>query len=179
MQIIYFRYIIISRNIKTLEISFIQLNNSHLETKRKDKKLIDTESNKKKQKGKQKTKSCLYAKINIFVKIVMTKSLSDRIALYADKNKSTGKQFLPAFIALKPDIEQALKDGWTIRQIWNILHQEEKIKCSYQWFRTLVNRLLVKTESSIRALIKESQLGMVMKDFVLILQLKKRSWSDG
>ena len=70
----------------------------------------------------------------------MTKSLSDRIALYADKNKSTGKQFLPAFIALKPEIEQALKDGWTIRQIWNILHQEEKIKCSYQWFRTLVNR---------------------------------------
>ena len=70
----------------------------------------------------------------------MTKSLSDRIALYADRNKSTGKQFLPAFIALKPEIEQALKDGWTIRQIWNILHQEEKIKCSYQWFRTLVNR---------------------------------------
>ncbi len=70
----------------------------------------------------------------------MTKSLSDRIALYADKNKSTGKQFLPAFIALKSDIEQALKDGWTIRQIWNILHQEGKIKCSYQWFRTLVNR---------------------------------------
>ena len=70
----------------------------------------------------------------------MTKSLSDRIALYADKNKSTGKQFLPAFIALKPDIEQELKDGWTIRQIWNILYQEEKIKCSYQWLRTLVNR---------------------------------------
>ena len=70
----------------------------------------------------------------------MTKSLSDRIALYADKNKSTGKQFLPAFIALKLDIEQALKDGWTIRQVWNILYQEEKIKCSYQWFRTLVNR---------------------------------------
>ena len=70
----------------------------------------------------------------------MTKSLSDRIALYADKNKSTVKQFLPAFIALKPEIEQALKDGWTIRQIWNILYQEEKIKCSYQWFRTLVNR---------------------------------------
>ncbi len=63
----------------------------------------------------------------------MTKSLSDRIALYADKNKSPAKQFLPAFIALKPDIEQALKDGWTIRQIWNILRQEEKIKCSYQF----------------------------------------------
>jgi len=70
----------------------------------------------------------------------MTKSLSDRIALYADKNKSPAKQFLPAFIVLKPDIEQALKDGWSIRQIWNILRQEEKIKCSYQWFRTLVNR---------------------------------------
>ena len=112
-----------------------------METKRKDEQLIETESNKKKQKIMQKKfKNCLDAKINIFVKIVMTKSLSDRIALYADKNKSTGKQFLPAFISLKPDIEQALKDGWTIRQIWNILHQEEKIKCSYQWFRTLVNR---------------------------------------
>lgn len=70
----------------------------------------------------------------------MTKSLSERIALHADKNKSTGKQFLPVFIALKPDIEQALKDGWTVRQIWNTLHSEGKIKCSYQWFRTLVNR---------------------------------------
>jgi len=34
----------------------------------------------------------------------MTKSLSDRIALYADKNKSPAKQYLPAFIVLKPDI---------------------------------------------------------------------------
>jgi len=41
-----------------------------LETIRKDKQLIDTESNKKKQKGKQKIKSCLYAKINIFVEIL-------------------------------------------------------------------------------------------------------------
>ena len=70
----------------------------------------------------------------------MTKTLSERIALFADKNKNTGKQFLPAFIALKPDIEQALQDGWTVRQIWNTLHDEKKIKCSYQWFRTLVNR---------------------------------------
>ncbi|HMW40618.1 MAG TPA: TraK family protein [Saprospiraceae bacterium] len=70
----------------------------------------------------------------------MTKTLSERIALFADKNKNTGKQFLPAFVALKPDIEQALQDGWTVRQIWNTLHDEKKIKCSYQWFRTLVNR---------------------------------------
>jgi len=32
---------------------------------------------------------------------------------------------LPVFIALKPDIEQ---------------HDEGKITCSYQWFRTLINR---------------------------------------
>ena len=56
MQIVYFRYIIISNSIKTLERSFIKLNNSRLETKRKDKKLRETESNKKKQKGKKKTK---------------------------------------------------------------------------------------------------------------------------
>jgi len=41
-----------------------------LETKRKDKQLIETESNKKKQKGKQKSKSCLDAKITIFVEFV-------------------------------------------------------------------------------------------------------------
>ena len=70
----------------------------------------------------------------------MTKSLSERIARHTDRSKNAGKQFLPAFIALKPDIEQALKDGWTVRQIWNTLHDEGKIKCSYQWFRTLVNR---------------------------------------
>lgn len=71
---------------------------------------------------------------------MMTKTLSERIALFTDRNKHSGKQFLPAFIALKPEIEQALKDGWTVRQIWNTLHDEEKIKCSYQWFRMLVNR---------------------------------------
>jgi len=70
LQIVYFRYIIISYSIKTLEKSFIQQNNSHLETNRKDKQLIETESNKKKQKGKKKTKSCLDAKITIFVEIV-------------------------------------------------------------------------------------------------------------
>lgn len=70
----------------------------------------------------------------------MTKTLSERVALFTDKNKNTGKQFLPVFIALKPDIEQALQDGWTVHQVWITLHDEGKIKCSYQWFRTLVNR---------------------------------------
>jgi len=70
LQIVYFRYIIISNSIKILERSFIQLNNSYLETKRKLKKLIDTERNKKKQKGKKETKNCLDAKITIFVEIV-------------------------------------------------------------------------------------------------------------
>ena len=70
----------------------------------------------------------------------MTESLSKRIARHTDRSKNAGKQFLPAFIALKPEIAQALNDGWTVRQIWNTLHDEGKIKCSYQWFRTLVNR---------------------------------------
>ena len=73
-------------------------------------------------------------------KIVMTKTLSERIALFTDKNKNTGKKFLPVFIALKPDIEQALQDGWTVYQVWDTLFAEGKITCSYQWFRTLVNR---------------------------------------
>jgi hypothetical protein len=70
----------------------------------------------------------------------MTKTLSERIALFTDKHKNTGKPFLPVFIALKPDIEQALQDGWTVYQVWDTLFAEGKITCSYQWFRTLVNR---------------------------------------
>jgi hypothetical protein len=41
-----------------------------LETKRNDKQRKEIGSNKKKQKGKQKNKNCLDAKINIFVEIV-------------------------------------------------------------------------------------------------------------
>ncbi len=70
----------------------------------------------------------------------MSQSLSERIALNTDKSKNTRKQFLPVFLALKPDIEHALNDGWTTRQIWMVLHDEGKITCSYQWFRTLINR---------------------------------------
>ncbi len=72
----------------------------------------------------------------------MSQSLSERIALNADKSKNSRKQFLPTFLALKPDIVLALNDGWTIRQIWTVLHDEGKITCSYQWFRTLINRHL-------------------------------------
>jgi len=50
LQINYFRYIIISRDIKILEKSFFQLNNSWLETKRKTKQLKETKSNKKERK---------------------------------------------------------------------------------------------------------------------------------
>ena len=87
----------------------------------------------------------------------MVKTLSERIALFADRNKKTGKQFLPVFIALKPDIEQALQDGWTVYQVWDTLFAEGKITCSYQWFRTLVNRhIAVDSKQKIRTAPKKS-----------------------
>ena len=90
----------------------------------------------------------------------MTKTLSERIALFTDKHKNTGKPFLPVFIALKPDIEQALQDGWTVYQVWDTLFAEGKITCSYQWFRTLVNRHIANnSEQKIRAAPKKSAVG--------------------
>jgi hypothetical protein len=87
----------------------------------------------------------------------MTKTLSERVALFTDKNKNTGKQFLPVFIALKPDIEQALQDGWTVYQVWDTLFAEGKITCSYQWFRTLVNRHIANdSKQKIRTASKKS-----------------------
>lgn len=69
----------------------------------------------------------------------MAKSLSERLALFVRNDTKPRKSF-PDVLALQPEIEQALKEGWTIRQIWTLLHAEGKIKCSYQWFVTLINR---------------------------------------
>jgi len=71
--------------------------------------------------------------------MAMNKSLSERLALSV-RHDEKARQSFPDVIALRPEIEQALNDGWTRRQTWELLHTEGKIKCTYQWFVTLVNR---------------------------------------
>ncbi len=71
----------------------------------------------------------------------MSLSLSERIALNEQKNPARRKNvYGPSFLALKTDINKALQDGWSMRQIWSTLKHEKKIDCSYLWFRCLVKK---------------------------------------
>ena len=73
----------------------------------------------------------------------MAKSLSQRIAdRMSKKPASAGGQNRAAFLALKPDIEDALADRWPVKNIWETLYAEGKIRFSYQSFRKYVNTLI-------------------------------------
>lgn len=71
------------------------------------------------------------------------KTLSERIAdqLNATKETSSAKN-KAQFISLKPDIEQAINDGWSLRQIYKTLHSEGLLTFSYETFRRYVKKLI-------------------------------------
>lgn len=69
------------------------------------------------------------------------KSLSVRV-------QERAQRVLPAarnraqVIALRGEIEQALKDGCTLAMIWNTLHEEGTIAFGYETFRAHVRKLI-------------------------------------
>jgi hypothetical protein len=48
-----------------------------------------------------------------------------------------------AFLALRPDIKDAMADGWNVMSIWETLHDEGKVSFGYEAFRKYVNRLIL------------------------------------
>lgn len=69
-------------------------------------------------------------------------TLSERIAKRVrTKSKYAPHNNLAAVLALRKDIQQALNDGWSIRAIHKTLHDEGKVRFSYQAFRRHVNRI--------------------------------------
>ena len=44
-------------------------------------------------------------------------------------------------VALRKEIEQAIKDGCSLAMIWNTLHEERAIACGYETFRAHVRKL--------------------------------------
>lgn len=73
----------------------------------------------------------------------MGKPLSERIAAKLTQKKSSDKSVnKAAFLALKPDIQSALADGWSIKLVWEILVEEGKISFSYKTFCGYVARLI-------------------------------------
>lgn len=78
----------------------------------------------------------------------MGKSLSERIAAKTLKKKlplSHGdqNQNRAVFLLLRQEIKQALDDGWPMRSIWEILHEEGKVTFGYDSFRRYTRRLIV------------------------------------
>lgn len=74
----------------------------------------------------------------------MAKNLSERIAAMAIRKKSSrSAQNRATFLALRIDVNQALADGWPVKNIWETLHEEKKVDFSYQAFRGYVNRLIL------------------------------------
>jgi hypothetical protein len=76
-------------------------------------------------------------------------SLSYRISLRVKDNRSSrNARNLAAFLAQRDEIRNALEDGWTVYQIWETLHAEQKVRTSYNTFCNQVNRLIIKREET-------------------------------
>lgn len=80
----------------------------------------------------------------------MEKSLSERIAARAVDRKSPPLQThngdnlnRAVFLALRPDIKQALGDGWSVKSIWETLHEEGKVSFGYDAFLRYTKRLIL------------------------------------
>ena len=70
----------------------------------------------------------------------MEKNLSERIAERAMKKKpSRNAKNRAQFLAVRSEVKQAMDDGWSVKEIWATLHEEEKITFSYQAFLNHVN----------------------------------------
>ncbi|MGC8494717.1 MAG: TraK family protein [Syntrophobacteraceae bacterium] len=73
----------------------------------------------------------------------MGKKLSKRIAIKVQNTDSGIKNpSKMVVLALRNEIEEALKDGWTLKLIWQTLQDEGKISVRYPAFSVQVNRLI-------------------------------------
>lgn len=78
----------------------------------------------------------------------MGKSLSERIAGKAIKEKlpvphSDENQNRAVFLGLRPEIRQAINDGWPIRTIWKTLHEEGTVTFGYDSFLRYTRHLIL------------------------------------
>ncbi|WP_051050759.1 TraK family protein [Metapseudomonas furukawaii] len=61
-------------------------------------------------------------------------NLSERLAERAKKTATEKGRGRSAFLALKPEIQHALDQGWSAKEIWSLLLEEDKIAISYSVF---------------------------------------------
>ena len=70
----------------------------------------------------------------------MTKKLSERIAERATaKVQGRNAKNKAQFLSVRNEVEEALGENWTVKDIWETLHEEGAISFSYEAFRKHVN----------------------------------------
>ena len=62
------------------------------------------------------------------------KSLLSLLAACAQKSTGQGVSRLPQFLAMKESIEEALRRGWSMKTIWEVLYEQKKFTGRYNCF---------------------------------------------
>jgi hypothetical protein len=71
----------------------------------------------------------------------MKKDISARLAeKLAHSDSQHAKRNLAIFFVLRDEINSAINTGWSVKDIWQLLHEEKKILISYQVFLRLVKK---------------------------------------
>jgi hypothetical protein len=66
-------------------------------------------------------------------------SLAERLLERASRQDGRKSQInRAAFLAVKDEIAEALAEGWSARQIWELLKEEGRISFGYAWFARCV-----------------------------------------
>ena len=86
----------------------------------------------------------------------MKKDLSARLAeKLAHSDSQHAKRNLAIFFVLRDEINSAINTGWSVKDIWQLLHEEKKILISYQH----TEYTAFKRKGSGKRLSKENELG--------------------
>lgn len=71
----------------------------------------------------------------------MEYELSKRLIETAEADNKVNRRLnLSAFLSLRPQINKAIKDGWSIKFIWETLHKDKKIHIGYRMFLRMVKQ---------------------------------------
>jgi len=75
----------------------------------------------------------------------MAKSYTEELAAWVEKRAEKKRRqdaAAVAFLAVKPDVIEAIEAGYALTTIWEHMHETGKVKCSYETFRKHVHRFI-------------------------------------
>jgi hypothetical protein len=77
----------------------------------------------------------------------------------SENGRSLSEKHRVAFIALRPAIERALTQGYTMKAVWAALRDENKLSMRYETFRAHCRRAGITARSAATNLLEEAPRG--------------------